>query len=68
MVRKRSGRIDTYSTPIYVGAHFVAYERVGTEYVAYNTNLENGISTFSSPSEYAYHGKRFHAVVIFIYE
>ena len=51
-----------------VGAHFVAYQRVGDKYTAYITESSTGVSSFSSPVDYAYRYGRLYAIGIFIYE
>lgn len=51
-----------------VGAHYVEYHRENGQYVGHNTNGYEGVSYFSSPSEYAYKDSRFYAVGIFIYD
>lgn len=51
-----------------VGAHYIEYHRENGQYVGYNTNGPEGVSYFSSPSQFAYEGSREYAMGIFIYD
>lgn len=50
------------------GAHFVEYHREKSYYVAVNTNGQNGLTSFSVPSQFGYSSTRYYAVGIFIFE
>ncbi len=56
-----------YDNPPWIGGHFAQYQRDGTGYVAHNVG-STGVYYFNSPSKYADQGRRFYALVIFVFE